>query len=106
MLAAGAWKVYVDLDKATLLDLPVNEPKLEPGENALNRELLESMAKATGGRLFREEDLYSVPDQIKAEAPKVITKLEVEFWTSPLYYTLLLLVVTSEWVIRKLVQLK
>ena len=102
----GAWKVFTDLDKATLLDLPVNEPKLEPGENALNRELLETMAKTTGGKLFREEDLASAPDLIKAESPKVISKLEVEFWTSPLYYTLLLLVVGSEWVMRKLVQLK
>ncbi|MEZ0268244.1 MAG: hypothetical protein ACAI43_26255 [Phycisphaerae bacterium] len=103
---AGAWKVAVDIDRATVLDLTVNEPKLEPGENALNRELLDSMAKTTGGRLFREEDLHSAPDQIKAEAPKVISKLEVEFWTSPLYYTLMLLVVGTEWVIRKLVQLK
>jgi hypothetical protein len=36
----------------------------------------------------------------------VISSLEVEFWTSPLYYTLMLLVVTAEWVVRKMVQLK
>ena len=38
--------------------------------------------------------------------PQVRTNLEVEFWTSPLYYVLLLAVVTAEWVIRKMVQLK
>jgi len=103
---AAGYKLFVELDKTTLIDLPVSEPKMEPGENALNKELLEALAKGTGGKFLREEDLYALPDQIKAEAPKVITNLEVEFWTSPLYYMLMLLVVTAEWVIRKLVQLK
>jgi hypothetical protein len=100
------YKLYVELDKATLVDLPVSEPKMEPGENALNAELLESLARTTGGKFVREEDLYSLPDQIKAETPKVVTSLEIEFWTSPLYYGLMLLVVTGEWVMRKMVQLK
>jgi hypothetical protein len=100
------YKLYVDLDKGTLIDLPVSEPKMEPGENALNAELLESLARTTGGKFVREEDLYTLPDQIKAETPKVITSLEVEFWTSPLYYALMLLVVTGEWIMRKMVQLK
>ena len=100
------YKLYVDLDKSTLIDLPVSEPKMEPGENALNAELLESLAKTTGGRFVREEDLYTLPDQIKAEAPRVVTNLEVELWTSPLYYLLMLAVVSAEWIMRKLVQLK
>jgi hypothetical protein len=100
------YKLYVELDKGTLIDLPVSEPKMEPGENALNAELLESLAKTTGGRFVREEDLYTLPDQIKAEAPVVKTNLEVEFWTSPLYYLLMLAVVSAEWVMRKMVQLK
>jgi hypothetical protein len=103
---AAGYKLYVDLDKSTLVDLPVSDPKMEPGENALNAELLESLAKTTGGKFVREEDLYGLPDQIKAETPKVVTSLEVEFWTSPLYYGLMLLVVTAEWVMRKMVQLK
>jgi hypothetical protein len=103
---AGAWKLYVEHDKAKLFDFAVNEPKLEPGENALNKEMLESLAKSTGGKFVREEDLYSLPEQIKAETPKVISNLEVEFWTSPIYYMLMLLVVTAEWVMRKMVQLK
>jgi hypothetical protein len=103
---AAPYKLFVDLDKGTLVDLPVAEPKMEPGENALNQELLESLAKSTGGKFVREEDLYALPDQIKAEAPKVITNLEVEFWTSPLYYFLMLAVVSAEWVMRKMVQLK
>jgi hypothetical protein len=79
---------------------------MEPGENALNAELLETLAKTTGGRFVREEDLYTLPDQIKAEAPVVKTNLEVEFWTSPLYYLLMLAVVSAEWIMRKMVQLK
>ena len=79
---------------------------MEPGENALNAELLETLAKTTGGKFLREEDLYSLPDQIKAETPKVVTNLEVEFWTSPLYYALMLVVLSAEWIMRKMVQLK
>jgi uncharacterized membrane protein len=103
---AAPYKLFVELDKSTLTDLPVNEPKMEPGENALNKEMLESLAKSTGGKFVREEDLYSLPDQIKAETPKVKTNLEVEFWTSPLYYGLMVLVVAAEWIMRKMVQLK
>lgn len=103
---AAGYKLFVELDKQTLVDFQVNEPKMEPGESALNRELLESLAKSTGGKFLREEDLAGLPDLIKAEAPKVISTLEVEFWTSPLYYLAMLLVVTAEWVFRKLVQLK
>jgi len=88
---AAVYKVFADVDKSVQYDLPVTEPKIEPGENALNQELLESLAKSTGGKFVREEALYTLPDQIKAEAPKVITNLEVEFWTSPLYYALMLL---------------
>src|SRR5258706_9425988 len=100
------YKVFADVDKTALYDLPVTEPKIEPGENALNQELLESLAKSTGGKFVREEDLYALPDQIKAETPKVKTNLEVEFWTSPIYYGLMLLLVAAEWIMRKMVQLK
>jgi hypothetical protein len=103
---AAQYKLFVELDKETLVDLPVSEPKMEPGENALNVELLESMARTTGGRFLREEDLHTLPDLIKAEAPVLRSNIEVEFWTSPLYYALMLMVVTAEWVIRKMVQLK
>lgn len=103
---AAAYKLFVELDKGTLIDLPVSQPKIEPGENALNKELLESLAASTGGKFLREENLYDLPEQIKAETPKVQTRLEVEFWTSPLYYALMLIFVTAEWVMRKMVQLK
>lgn len=103
---AAPYKLFVELDHGTLIDLPVSQPKMEPGENALNKELLENLAKATGGKFVREESLATLPDQIKAEEPKVRANLEVEFWTSPIYYAILLLVVASEWVLRKMVQLK
>jgi hypothetical protein len=103
---AAQYKLFVELDKQTQIDVPVSEPKMEPGENALNVELLEAMAKTTGGRFVREEDLYSLPDHIKAEAPVIRSNVEVEFWTSPLYYGLMLVVVAAEWVMRKMVQLK
>ena len=32
--------------------------------------------------------------------------IEVELWSSPLYFLLMLLIVTAEWILRKLSQLK
>ena len=68
--------------------------------------LLRDMASRSGGAFFREEDLYKLPDTISAKTERVRSPLEVELWSSPLYFLLLLGVVTAEWVLRKLSHLK
>ncbi|PYI82579.1 MAG: hypothetical protein DME26_17195 [Verrucomicrobia bacterium] len=64
------------------------------------------MANLTGGAFFREENLYNLPETIAAKTEKVRSSLEVELWASPMYFLLLLGVVTAEWILRKLSYLK
>ena len=103
---AGAYSFWVESDPATLLDFGVTEPKFEFGETAMNEGLLRELAATTGGQFFREEDLHKLPELISAKTERVQSPMEVELWASPLYFILMLCVVTVEWVVRKLSHLK
>jgi hypothetical protein len=104
--AAGAYSFWVENDPQTLLDFNVAEPRFEFGETAMNEPLLKDLAANTGGQYFREEDLHKLPDTISAKTERVQSPMEVELWASPLYFLLMLGVVTVEWVLRKLSHLK
>jgi hypothetical protein len=104
--APGAYQFFVELDRDTPLDFNVTEPKFEFGETAMNEPLLRDLAAQTGGAFFREEDLYRLPDTISAKTERVRSPLEVELWSSPLYFILMLGVATVEWVLRKMSHLK
>jgi hypothetical protein len=103
---AGAYSFWVESDPATQLDFSVSEPRFEFGETAMNEPLLKDLAAVTGGQFFREEDLAKLPEAISAKTERVRSPLEVELWASPLYFVLMLGVVTVEWVVRKWSHLK
>jgi hypothetical protein len=102
----GAYQFLVEPDPNTALEFSVTEPKFEFGDTAMNETLLRELAATTGGTFFREEDLYKLPDTIRLKTERVRSPLEVELWSSPLYFLLLLSVVTVEWVLRKWSYLK
>ncbi len=102
----GAYQFFVERDLEVPLDFNVTEPKFELGETAMNEPLLRDMAGISGGQFFREEDLHKLPDTISAKTDRVRSPLEVELWSSPLYFILMLLVVTAEWILRKMSHLK
>ena len=104
--APGNYEFYVEQDPATVLDFAVTEPKFELGETAMNEPVLREITTITGGAFFREEDLHKLPDTISQRTEKVRSPLEVELWSSPFYFLLLLAVVTAEWVLRKFSYLK
>lgn len=99
--AAGAYQFWVEHDVHTRLDFNVAEPRFELGETAMNEPLLRDLASTTGGAFFREEDLHKLPDTIRARTERVRSPMEVEVWSSPLFFLLLLVVLTAEWVLRK-----
>ena len=99
--AAGEYRLYVESDPETPLDISVTEPQFELGETAMNEPLLRDMARTTRGAFFREEDLHKLPETINATAERVRSSLEVELWSSPLYFIVLLLIASFEWVLRK-----
>ncbi|MCI0746001.1 MAG: hypothetical protein L0Y58_11395 [Verrucomicrobia subdivision 3 bacterium] len=102
----GPHEFSVEPDPGTVLDFNVTEPKFEFGATAMNETTLRELAAATGGAFFREEDLHKLPDTIRAKTERVQSPLEVELWSSPLYFLILLAVVTTEWVLRKMSYLK
>ena len=102
----GQYQFFVEQDLETPLDFTVNEPKFEFGETAMNEAMLRDIAATTGGAFFREEDLFKLPETIAARTERVKSPLEVELWSSPLYFVLMLLVLSGEWVLRKISQLK
>jgi hypothetical protein len=104
--AAGLYAISVENDPQTMLDVNVSEPKFEFGETAMNEPLLKDLAASTGGQYFREENLLQLPDTIRSKTERVQSPLEVELWASPLYFLILVSVVTAEWVLRKMSHLK
>jgi hypothetical protein len=104
--APGNYQFWVEQDQNTLLDFNVTEPKFELGETAMNQPLLQEIAATTGGAFFREEDLYKLPQTISLKTERVRSPMEVELWSSPFYFLLMLAVVTAEWVLRKMSYLK
>jgi hypothetical protein len=103
---AGAYSVSVENDPTTTLDFTVIQPNLEQNQTAMNEALLRSMAQASGGAFFREEDLYKLPDQIHQTVQPVYSTSDAELAFSPLYFLLLMAVVTAEWILRKMTQLR
>ena len=104
--AAGQYQFHVESSPETKHDFTVTEASLEMAETAMNANLMENLATLTKGRFFREEDLHELPGAIKAERVGVQSRMEVELWSTPLYFILILLVVTVEWVVRKFSYLK
>ncbi len=103
---AGRYRLTVDNDPGTPLDLSVREPDQEMADPAMNEAALRELAEITGGRFFREDDLAILPAAITNRTAKVTTQREIELWASPLSFILLMLLLTGEWVLRKFSELK
>ena len=100
--AAGTYRVFLEREPEADLQIPVTEPRFEMGDTNMNASLLESMASATGGRFFREENLFELPSLLQAKDETVRTPVEIPLWSAPITFLLFLLLATSEWLTRKL----
>jgi len=104
--APGRYRVTLGEDAPASVDFTVDERLVEAGETAMQEPLLRELAALTKGEFFREEDLYRLPDVARSTAQRVQSRLAIEVWMSPFYYLLVLVLLGSEWVLRKLWQLK
>ena len=102
----GAYAFNVEHDKSTKHEFTIVSPNLELADAAMNQPLLEAMAKASNGAFFREEDLHTLRSRLGPSTERIESTLEIELWSSPFYFILLLLPVTGEWIMRKMSQLK
>lgn len=104
--APGQYEFGVEMDRETRTVFYVSSAGFELGDTAMNEDLLKEMAEISGGEFFREENIHTLPARIARKTDKVRSPMEVELWSSPLYFILILLVVTTEWILRKLSYLK
>ena len=104
--AAGQYQYHVESSPEMKHDFTVTEESLEMAETAMNANLMKDLATLTSGRFFREENLHKLPEAIGAARAEVRSRMEVALGTSPLYFILIMLVVTIEWVVRKFSYLK
>jgi hypothetical protein len=104
--AAGSYRLKVETDANTSLDFAVTQQSIELGETALNVQVLEGMARDSGGQFLREEDLVKMPELIKSTAQQQLSTFEVEFCYSPLFFMVIIGLLAAEWTLRKLSQLK
>lgn len=105
---AGNYKFYVDkpAEPDVKLNFNVAEPTVEFGDTAMNEQLLKDIAQTTSGQFFREENINQLPDAIRLKTERVGWPVELELWSTKLFFLLLLSVVTAEWILRKSAQLK
>ncbi|HZW30331.1 MAG TPA: VWA domain-containing protein, partial [Isosphaeraceae bacterium] len=80
----------------------VEPPRREIDEPSLNRPLLAELARITGGRVFDLADVRRLDEAITMR--EVVRTLETrdELWDAPLLYSILVVSLTVEWVLRKL----
>ncbi|MAT16336.1 MAG: hypothetical protein CMJ46_13825, partial [Planctomyces sp.] len=76
-------------------------PTLELTETTANRKLLEQLAAQTGGKLMELDQLDQIPDIIQPSAATETWQDETHLWTHPLWLTLFVTLLSSEWLIRK-----
>ena len=102
----GTHQLRVDLDPEALLEFGVVEARFEIGESAMNEAMLKQMGELSGGAFYREEQLYTLPDSLRARADTIKNVIDAELWSSPLFLLLIVIVTTIEWTLRKRWQLK
>jgi len=103
---AGQYALTTALDPKSPVEFQIEEARLEQTETALNLDMLEAMAKASGGELFREEDLHRLPERLKETSGKVTSIRRLELFASPVLMGILFLLLGAEWIVRRLSRLK
>ncbi|GAC1474050.1 MAG: hypothetical protein NVSMB9_23720 [Isosphaeraceae bacterium] len=83
----------------------VEPPRREIDEPALNRPLLNELARLTSGRVFELADLQRLDDAIPLRELTRTLETRDELWDAPLFYITLVLSLTAEWVLRKMARM-
>lgn len=103
---AGRYRLVMGGEALAAADFTVEDRWIEAGETALQADALREAAAAAGGEFFREEDLGRLPHAVQGKAHRVRSRAVVEVWSSPAWFLGLLALLATEWVLRKLWQLK
>jgi len=66
-----------------------------------NRELLEKLSQQTGGRYWKPEELSRLPSEISYSEAGITVRDTKELWNMPIVFLLLLLLPSTEWLLRR-----
>jgi len=67
----------------------------------VDRELLESLAAATGGVYHTQASAGRIPDELEQRRRLVLHREEYNLWNAPWFFAAFLACVTAEWILRK-----
>jgi len=104
--APGNYRLALPGDEIANLDFTVGDNNREYTRAALNQPLLRDLARQTGGAYFPLAQLDQLPSVLTDRSARLTNLKEVELWSSPLYFGLLILILTLEWIVRKMSELK
>jgi uncharacterized membrane protein len=93
-----------DVIDASALQAPyeVIAPRLELTDVRLDRTLLQRLATETGGASVPLADAATLPNLIKSAEKVIPTESSRPLWDAPLVMALFTLLITAEWILRKL----
>lgn len=107
-LPPGEYRVVLNVEHADLGTKAVeatvyvhHRPSLELSELSANRDLLAQIADVSGGRLFLADQLHELPKMFKTFDGNVSKYEEAPLWDRWPWLVLLGVLMTTEWVIRK-----
>jgi hypothetical protein len=63
--------------------------------------LLERLAEQTGGQYWRPQDLSRLPNEISYSEAGITVRDTKELWNMPAIFLLILLLRSSEWLLRR-----
>ena len=105
----GQLRVKVDDPALTWLNLQAAVEVLTPDDELRRPEtdhpLLESLATTTGGAVLAPSDLGDLPGLLPNRSVRTVNPLTERIWDTPLAFALVLLVLTAEWIGRKVLRL-
>jgi uncharacterized membrane protein len=66
-----------------------------------NRDLLEKLSSQTGARYWRPQELSQLPGEIPVSEAGITVRATKELWNMPALFLLILLLMCSEWLLRR-----
>jgi uncharacterized membrane protein len=106
---SGAFRVRLDdrtlsgLSQLAQFEVIAPDDELRIPES--DHETLEMLATATGGRMIEADALDTLPEYLPNRSLRTINPLTERIWDTPLAFALLLLLLTLEWIGRKVIRL-
>jgi len=107
--AAGSLRVRVSeptlAELGLVMPVEVYAPDDELRRPETDHPLLRRLASDTGGLVLAPEDLADLPELLPNRAVRTLDPLREPIWDTPLAFTLVLLMLTAEWIGRRIIRL-